>query len=250
MTTPNPLAPVKGAGTTLWLYTGNGDPYSNPLSDADWTRLAKIKDLTPGEMTAESYDDTYLDDDDADWSSTGQGEKSAGDTSFTLAWKPGESGQQGLVTWFDQGDVRGYKIRYPNGTVDVFRGWVSSLGKAVTAKEVITRTVKVTNSGKPSLAEDDRSGFVAVTGLTVSPAAPSVVAGKTAKVTFTLAPAGATDKSLRIVSSDQSVVTISVLDSVATITGVAAGTAEIIGMTPDGNFVAIATVTVTAAPAP
>ncbi|EGR63965.1 putative major tail protein [Escherichia coli O104:H4 str. 01-09591] len=33
--------------------------------------------------------------------------------------------------------------------MDVFRGWVSSIGKAVTAKEVITRTVKVTNVGKP-----------------------------------------------------------------------------------------------------
>jgi uncharacterized protein YjdB len=246
MATPNPLAPVKGAGTTLWLYTGKGDPYSNPLSDADWTRLAKIKDLTPGEMTAESYDDTYLDDDDADWSSTGQGEKSAGDTSFTLAWKPGESGQQGLVNWFDQGDVRGYKIKYPNGTVDVFRGWISSLGKAVTAKEVITRTVKVTNSGKPSLAEDDRSGFVAVTGLTVAPTTASVVVGKTTKVTFTPAPTGATDKSLRIVSSNQAIATISLQDNVATVTGKAAGTAEIIGMTPDGNYVAIATITVTA----
>ena len=27
---------------------------------------------------------------------------------------------------------RAYKIRFPNGTVDVFRGWVSSIGKAVT----------------------------------------------------------------------------------------------------------------------
>ncbi|HCX7368684.1 TPA: phage tail protein, partial [Escherichia coli] len=27
MPTPNPLAPVKGAGTTLWVYNGSGDPY-------------------------------------------------------------------------------------------------------------------------------------------------------------------------------------------------------------------------------
>ncbi|EMD4349756.1 phage tail protein, partial [Escherichia coli] len=27
MPTPNPLAPVKGAGTTLWVYTGKGDAY-------------------------------------------------------------------------------------------------------------------------------------------------------------------------------------------------------------------------------
>ncbi len=53
MATPNPLAPVKGAGTTLWVYTGTGDAYANPLSDDDWQRLAKVKDLTPGEMTAD-----------------------------------------------------------------------------------------------------------------------------------------------------------------------------------------------------
>ncbi len=141
MATPNPLEPVKGAGTTLWVYNGKGDAYANPLSDDDWQRLAKVKDLTPGEMTAESYDDNYLDDEDADWTATGQGQKSAGDTSFTLAWKPGEEGQKGLIGWFESGDVRAYKIRFPNGTVDVFRGWVSSIGKAVTAKEVITRTV-------------------------------------------------------------------------------------------------------------
>ncbi|EFV9746909.1 phage tail protein, partial [Shigella dysenteriae] len=56
-------------------------------------------------MTAESYDDNYLDDEDADWTATGQGQKSAGDTSFTLAWKPGEEGQKGLIGWFESGDV-------------------------------------------------------------------------------------------------------------------------------------------------
>ncbi len=61
MATPNPLEPVKGAGTTLWVYNGKGDAYANPLSDDDWQRLAKVKDLTPGEMTAEPYDDNYLD---------------------------------------------------------------------------------------------------------------------------------------------------------------------------------------------
>ncbi len=74
MPVPNPVMPVKGAGTTLWVYKGNGDPYANPLSDVDWSRLAKVKDLTPGELSAESYDDSYLDDEDADWTATGQGQ--------------------------------------------------------------------------------------------------------------------------------------------------------------------------------
>lgn len=42
MTTPNPLAKTKGAGTTFWMYTGNGDAFANPLSDTDWLRLAMV----------------------------------------------------------------------------------------------------------------------------------------------------------------------------------------------------------------
>lgn len=157
MPTPNPLAPVKGAGTTLWIYSGTEDPLKVPFDDTDWTRLAKIKELQPGEITADSYDDTYLDDEDADWKATAQGEKSAGEANITLAWKPGEQGQKDLVDWFQQGDVRHYRIRYPNGAVDIYRGWVSSLGKTVPAKEVITRTIKITNSGRPALAEEIKS---------------------------------------------------------------------------------------------
>ncbi len=55
---------------------------------------------------------------------------------------------------------------FPNGTVDVFRGWVSSIGKAVTAKDVITRTVKVTNVGRPSMAEDRSTVTAAILPLT------------------------------------------------------------------------------------
>ncbi|ENS0909859.1 phage tail protein, partial [Escherichia coli] len=54
MTTPNPLEKTKGAGTTFWMYTGNGDAFANPLSDTDWLRLAMVKDLQPGEMTADA----------------------------------------------------------------------------------------------------------------------------------------------------------------------------------------------------
>lgn len=246
MPTPNPLAPLKGAGTTLWIYTGAGDPYANPLSDTDWTRLAKVKEITPGEMTAESYEDSYIDDDDAEWSSTAQGEKSAGDTSFTLAWKPGEAGQQSVVDWFHQGDVRGYKIKYLNGAVDVFRGWVSGLGKAIPAKEVITRTVKVTNSGKPSFAEDARPAVVLVSSLTASPATGTVAIGKTATTTFNILPANASDKTLRIASSNPSFGTVTAQDNVATVKGVAAGVVDIVAMTADGRVVATARYTVTA----
>lgn len=218
MPVPNPVMPVKGAGTTLWVYKGNGDPYANPLSDVDWSRLAKVKDLTPGELTAESYDDSYLDDEDADWTATGQGQKSAGDTSFTLAWMPGEQGQQALLAWFNEGDTRAYKIRFPNGTVDVFRGWVSSIGKAVTA----------------------------TTGMTVTPASTSVVKGQSTTLTVAFQPEGATDKSFRAVSADKTKATVSVSGMTITVKGVAAGKVNIPVVSGNGELAAVAEITVTA----
>ncbi|HEM6703897.1 TPA: phage tail protein [Citrobacter koseri] len=244
MPTPNPLEPVKGAGTTLWIYTGTGDPFGSPASDVDWTRLAKIKDLTPGEMTAESYDDTYLDDEDADWSATAQGEKTAGDTSFTLAWKPGEEGQKDLVSWFNNGDVRAYKIKFPNGTVDVFKGWCSSLGKAIPAKEVITRTAKITNTGKPNLAEEDNTPPIAVTGVTLDKTTDTVAVSDTTVLTVAVVPASASDKSFRVSTSDPAVATVTVSGNTITVTGVAAGSCQIIVMTNDGLFVAVCEITV------
>ncbi|MDM2910237.1 phage tail protein [Citrobacter sp. Cpo012] len=244
MTTPNPLAPVKGATTTLWVYSGSGNPFVNPLSDIDWTRLAKIKDLQPGELTAESNDDTYLDDADADWTSTSQGQKSAGEASFTLAWKPAESGQQDLVRWFDDGTVLAYKIKYPNGAVDVFRGWVSSLGKTVTAKDTITRSVKISNNGKPGLAEYSAAAVIDVTGVSLDKSTTTVAAGATTTLNVTVAPASASDQSFRATTTDAGKATVTVAGTVLTVTGIAAETADIIVMTNDGLFVATCKVTV------
>lgn len=244
MTTPNPLAPVKGATTTLWIYSGSGNPFANPLSDVDWTRLAKIKDLQPGELTAESNDDTYLDDADADWTSTSQGQKSAGEASFTLAWKPAESGQQDLVRWFDDGSVLAYKIKYPNGAIDVFRGWVSSLGKTVTAKDTITRSVKISNNGKPGLAEDSAAAVIDVTGVSLDKSTTTVAVAATTTLNVTVVPASASDQSFRATTTDAGKATVTVAGTVLTVTGIAAGTSDIIVMANDGLFVATCKVTV------
>ncbi|MGI2897315.1 phage tail tube protein, partial [Vibrio alginolyticus] len=90
---------------------------------------------------------------ESDWAKTTPGQKSAGETNLTLVWKPGEPGQQQLVDDIDNGTVTEYRIKYPNGTVDVYPGYINSLGKAVTIKEKITRSVKFKNVGKPKLAE-------------------------------------------------------------------------------------------------
>ncbi|EIT2864032.1 phage tail protein [Salmonella enterica] len=245
-TIPNPLAPVKGANTTFWMYNSEGDPFASPLSDNNWLRLANVKDLQPGELTADAEDNNYLDDENADWKSTTQGQKSAGDTSVTLAWKPGEDVQKKLIQLFTTGQKRGFRIKYPNGTVDVFRGWVSSLGKTVQSKDEIARTVKITSVGRPYMAEEDAPEVVSVTGLTVEPTNATVKVGATTAVTFTVKPDNVTDKSLRIATSDPTTATVTQAENIATVKGVKAGTVKIIGMTTDGNFTAITDITVQA----
>lgn len=234
----------KGAGTTFWLFDGTGDPFAAALTDNGWTRTAGIKSLQLGELTAQTEDDSYLDDPDADWESKAQGVKSAGETSITLAWKPGETGQQTLLELFHSGDVRAYKIKYPNGTVDIFQAFITGFGKSVTANETMTRTVKFTNIGKPSLAEDTKVPVVAVTGVTLTPATANLAVGATTDITVDILPAGATDKTFRVASTDETLATVSVSGNKVTATGVKAGHVEIIVMTSDGDKVGISTLTV------
>ncbi|HHH7953402.1 TPA: phage tail protein [Escherichia coli] len=243
MTTPNPLEKMKGAGTTFWMYTGKGDAFANPLSDTDWLRLAMVKDLQPGEMTADAEDDDYLDDENADWKTTTQGQKSVGDTSATLAWRPGDSGQKKLIQLFDSGEVRAFRIKYPNGTVDVFRGWLSSLGKTITSKDVMTRTVKISGVGRPYLAEESTE-TVGVTGLTVMPVSASVRVGATTTLTFSTVPEDASDKTVSVASSSPDIATVTLSGMVATVKGVKAGSTSIVGMTAGGAQVAVAGITV------
>ena len=243
MTTPNPLEKMKGAGTTFWMYTGKGDAFANPLSDTDWLRLAMVKDLQPGEMTADAEDDDYLDDENADWKTTTQGQKSVGDTSATLAWRPGDSGQKKLIQLFDSGEVRAFRIKYPNGTVDVFRGWLSSLGKTITSKDVMTRTVKISGVGRPYLAEEGTE-IVGVTGLTVMPVSASVRVGATTTLTFSTVPEDASDKTVSVASSSPDIATVTLSGMVATVKGVKAGSTSIVGMTAGGALVAVAGITV------
>lgn len=79
------------------MYTGKGDAFANPLSDTDWLRLAMVKDLQPGEMTADAEDDTYLDDENADWKTTTQGRNQS--VILRRRW-PGVRGTAGRKNWF------------------------------------------------------------------------------------------------------------------------------------------------------
>lgn len=158
----------------------------------------------------------------------------------------GTADRKKLVQLFDSGEVCAFRIKYPNGTVDVFRGWLSSLGKTIAAKDVMTRTVKISGVGRPHLAEEGVD-TVRVTGLTVAPASVSIKEGNSATLTFAVMPEGAGDKNIRVRSSDPLTATVTLNGLVATVKGVKQGSVSIVGMTSDGDFVAVATVAVSAA---
>ncbi len=109
----------------------------------------------------------------------------------------------------------------------------------------MTRTVKISGVGRPYLAEEGTE-TVGVTGLTVAPASASVKVGTTT-LTFTVKPDGASDKAISVHSTDPQTATVTLNGLVATVKGVKQGSVSIVGMTSDGDFVAVATVAVSAA---
>ncbi|OCH31326.1 phage tail protein [Aliivibrio fischeri] len=157
MTAPTPTQkPTKGAGTTFWRLKDSEDiaTITDYTDDAKWEQIAKIREIQPGEITVEDEEDNYLDDDKADWSKTSPGTKSAGETTLTIAWLPGEAQQQKLVDDVNKDVITYYRAKYPNGAVDVLNGYINSLGKAVAIKEKMTRTIKIKSVGQPKTAEE------------------------------------------------------------------------------------------------
>jgi hypothetical protein len=93
MATPNPLAPLKAPGQRSGCIPDQARESAGRYR-LDAPRSGQGTDA--GELTADSFDDTYIDDPNADWTATGQGQKSAGDTS--LPW-PGNPANRDKFRW-------------------------------------------------------------------------------------------------------------------------------------------------------
>lgn len=83
---------------------------------------------------------------------------------------------------------------------------------------------------------------IAVTGVTLNEETLDLTVGDEQKITATVAPANATNKSVEYSSSDEEVATV---DGKGNITAVAEGSADITVKTKDGNKTAKCTVTIT-----
>lgn len=136
-----------------------------------------------------------------------------------------------------------YKTKYPNGTIDVSRGWVSSLGKAVTAKDTITRSVKIGNDDKPGPVENSAVAVTDVASISLDKSITTVVVAVTTTLNVTMAPASISDSSFRATTTDASKATVTVASAVLTIIGIVTGIVDTIMMTSDGLFVATYKVT-------
>ena len=118
-------------------------------------------------------------------------------------------------------------------------------GGTVTAIKAGEATVTVTANDKGSVKAECKvtvtAAKVAVTGVSLDKTTLTVAAGGNAKLTATVAPANATNKSVTWSSSNQAIATV---DSEGNVTVKSAGTATITVTTKDGGKTATCTVTV------
>ncbi|EPE1462263.1 TPA: Ig-like domain-containing protein [Morganella morganii] len=130
---------------------------------------------------------------------------------------------------------------------DVIQGYMNftSWSMEFPTKEIATY------SGELKVADADSFEWlqeeVVVQSITANPATLTVKAGETATFTVGFNPVDATNKNYEVVSDKPNFATVSKLLNVVTVTGVAAGTANITVTSEDGSKTAKCVVTVTAA---
>ena len=169
----------------------------------------------------------------------------------------GVSGQKGISVWAKNGETItkvviscGYRPGYVNNNnVTVTAGSCTVNNGTVTVDNVNSSSLTFTCSdGMPQFNSFTvyytESSAVAVTGVTLNKTSATLAVGGTDTLTATVAPDGATDKSVAWSSDNPSVATV---DANGVVTAVASGTANITATTTDGGFTATCAVTVNAA---
>lgn len=163
----------------------------------------------------------------------------------TLSFTVGQSGVI-LVATVSPADATNAAVTWSSSNSAVATVSAAGLVSPVAAGTA-TITVATQDGGKSATcAVTVAAATVAVTGITLDKTTLNLVAGSAAvKLTATITPANATNKSVTWLSSNTSVATVS--DS-GDVTPVAAGNAIITAKTADGTKAATCSVTITAAP--
>ena len=140
----------------------------------------------------------------------------------------------------------GNTVSWSVATLSGGNGTINSSG-VLTPSAVGTVTVTASQAANSYCAQEATLtvtitlATVNVTGVSVSPTTKAIVPGETFTITPTVAPAGATDKTVSWSSNATSKATV---NSSGVVTGVAAGSATITCTTTDGGYTATCAVTV------
>lgn len=110
------------------------------------TVIGGIVDQIDNEVSREEVDTTLLGD---LYKTSSPADIDPGELTFDVAL--GGDGDSALVALFTSGDEASWTITYSNGGADTFSGWVKSLGRTVSKREMLTRKVTVKLSGNPGV---------------------------------------------------------------------------------------------------
>lgn len=235
-------------GGAVVLEVADGCPDVVPL-EAEWKALAagtsKGFDFSPNAVTSDADD------------GGGYVESIITNSDFTISFegevrKRDKLDQYGIgkfVTYFS-GELSarrqpGIWLRMQYGPV-TFTGYmvITALSSDGGTNDIVTFSTEF-KVGDASTITVEESDSVAVTGVTVAPATSTGAAGGTSTFTVNIAPTGATNKDFSVASTDPTKATATASGNTVTVTRVAAGSAQIVINTEDGNFVATHTVTIT-----
>lgn len=234
-------------GGAVVLEVADGCPDAKP-TEADWKALAagtsKGFDFNPNTVTSDADD--------------GKGfvETIITNSDFTISFegevrKKDRLDQYGIGKFIKYFSTElaakrqpGIWVRMNYGPVE-FVGYmnITALSSDGGTNDIVTFSTEF-KVGDASTIEVNETDTVDVTGVTLLPTTSTGAAGGTSTFTVTVLPAGATNKTFTVASTDPTKATAAVSGSTVTVTRVATGSAQIVINTDDGNFVATHTVTV------
>ena len=235
-------------GGAVVLEVADGCPDALPL-ESDWMALAagtsKGWDFSPNTVTSDADD------------GGGYVESIITNSDFTISFE-GEVRKRDKLDQYGIGKFISYFAaelkarRQPGIWVRMEYGPVTFIGyMVVTAlssdggtNDIVTFSTEF-KVGDASTITVEESDSVAVAGVTVTPATSTGAAGGTSTFTVNIAPTGATSKGFSVASTDPTKATATASGNTVTVNRVAAGSAQIVINTEDGNFVATHTVTIT-----
>lgn len=132
------------SSANTYISVGDG---SSPIS---YTEIGEIRQIGGPNETSEEIDVTHL-------RSPGRRREyiqsflNAGELPLTANWLPTSTSHQTLKQLYGSGEVRGWKINYPNGAVQLFHGFVKAVGSTAQVGNAVEGNFTIRITGDVAL---------------------------------------------------------------------------------------------------